>query len=853
MNRDDRFRLRTRRFEILEDRRCLSSLSFVHTASVECCYFEVRSLHAADMDEDGDLDVIANAQNPFDFEGVAQTGIVLFENIGDEGFASSKIISNSEFYADEIIRSADIDGDGDRDLIGGGYESLIWIENLGNSKFGNAREIASKDDPDSPIDGLTDLLTVDVDGDGDTDLLSASTGDGKIAWYENTDGEGSFGPEILIGRLRRPAISVGDLDNDGDIDVLAGTLENSRLVWFENADGEGNFGSADIIARQPRGLTELEVADVDGDGDLDVISSSAYATSILLYRNIDGLAEFSSGEQIETIPSESQHDSVTNPRIADIDGDGDQDLVASVSADSGKMRSILWVENVEGTFSGVNEIGDVTYGIEDILVADFDNDGSNDAIAAQQVADGVVFYRNESGIGEFNNKQYLTSGLPDPGSIKLADLDGDSDLDLITSTWQENQLVWRENISGTFGVDRVIDRRPMRTGVVRQNEFTSIQPADLDDDGDTDLLVSAYFQVDRLGSVPGRVLEPDPFLAWYENEDGHGSFGRQLIIVDDVQGPEVVIASDIDGDGDLDVLSALSIDDKLIWIENLGGGGFGEQRIVSDDVDKPLDLVSADFDGDGDNDVVSVSAADGRISWYANDGKGEFGQQQIIQTEFRGGNSVIAADFDGDGDMDVAAAASYRGESPFQVKGGISWFENMDGLGNFSAPIRIDSRAVSRLAIADVDVDGDTDVISTAFANSVVSTISWYENTGGSFRRDEITMGDKVFASGDIDGDDLSELISGGTDGLAIYRQRVVGDSNGDGVFNSADLVAVFVAGKYDDNIYGNASFSEGDWNGDGEFDSSDLVFAFRSGNFLRSASEVIVESIVFKDVEEPI
>ena len=64
----------------------------------------------------------------------------------------------------------------------------------------------------------------------------------------------------------------------------------------------------------------------------------------------------------------------------------------------------------------------------------------------------------------------------------------------------------------------------------------------------------------------------------------------------------------------------------------------------------------------------------------------------------------------------------------------------------------------------------------------------------------------------------------------------VAGDSNGDGIFNSSDLVFVFQAGKYEDGIPNNATFADGDWNGDGDFDSSDLTFAFQKSNYIAAA-----------------
>ena len=66
----------------------------------------------------------------------------------------------------------------------------------------------------------------------------------------------------------------------------------------------------------------------------------------------------------------------------------------------------------------------------------------------------------------------------------------------------------------------------------------------------------------------------------------------------------------------------------------------------------------------------------------------------------------------------------------------------------------------------------------------------------------------------------------------AVETDLIPGDSNGDGRFDSSDLVMAFAAGKYEDNIANNADFSEGDWNGDGDFTSADLVFAFQNASY---------------------
>ena len=81
-----------------------------------------------------------------------------------------------------------------------------------------------------------------------------------------------------------------------------------------------------------------------------------------------------------------------------------------------------------------------------------------------------------------------------------------------------------------------------------------------------------------------------------------------------------------------------------------------------------------------------------------------------------------------------------------------------------------------------------------------------------------------------------ASALDGGTPGRS---SRTIGDSNGDGVFDSSDLVAVFQAGKYEDGIPKNASFEEGDWNQDGDFNTSDFVFAFRAGTYQSKATPI--------------
>jgi hypothetical protein len=119
------------------------------------------------------------------------------------------------------------------------------------------------------------VYSTDIDGDGHMDVLYASN-DGKIAWYKNTDGAGTFGAEQTISTNVIVAFSVYaiDIDGDNDMDVLSASYRDNKIAWYENTDGAGTFGAQKEISTDAIGATSVYPADLDGDGDMDVLSSS---------------------------------------------------------------------------------------------------------------------------------------------------------------------------------------------------------------------------------------------------------------------------------------------------------------------------------------------------------------------------------------------------------------------------------------------------------------------------------------------------------------------------------------------------------------------------------------------------
>ena len=137
--------------------------------------------------------------------------------------------------------------------------------------------------------------------------------------------------------------------------------------------------------------------------------------------------------------------------------------------------------------------------------------------------------------------------------------------------------------------------------------------------------------------------------------------------------------------------------------------------------------------------------------------------------------------------------------------------------------------AVMSFVVGDIDRDNELDIVFS----KRLDVIRWGDfglNSTSTQLRD--TPG---IALADVDADgDLDVVAASFTSGRVMwFENRHPGDANGDGKFDSSDLVAVFQAGEFEDNVNGNSDASEGDWDGNGDFDSSDLVTAFQTGAYV--------------------
>lgn len=368
--------------------------------------------------------------------------------VGDFG-SQLVIASGTDHKQPNSSQAADFDGDGDMDVVSSFENSNLiqWFENNGTESF-TPHTISAA------ANGVQSIFADDLDGDGDVDVVAAiqSGASPGFAWYDNT-GNGTFTTrEISSGFEDANALScfVADMDRDGDMDVL-GTRANFPLIaWYEN-DGNQNFIKREILfgLNADDGVSVV-ASDVDGDGDMDVVAALANG-GVSWYEN-NGSQTFSTARMISATPMSSfDLQDFRSVFAADIDGDGDIDIAAAgQDAGPGDDGHVVWYENNGSQVFTLRVLSNAALGANSVFVADLNGDGRADVLAASTLDSKVRWFRNDGG-GVFTEKLVYSKGdnIADyTWSVFASDIDSDGDLDVLTSIYADNKVVWFRNLNG---------------------------------------------------------------------------------------------------------------------------------------------------------------------------------------------------------------------------------------------------------------------------------------------------------------------------------------------------------------------------------------------------------------------
>jgi hypothetical protein len=332
---------------------------------------------------------------------------------------------------------ADIDGDSDLDLLILGDISGSFIAELfRNDGSGGYTLIAG-----TPFTGVEkgDAVFGDVDGDGDLDvIISGDPGPDQITELFLNDGTGAFTVSTshsFTGVRGNSALALADVDGDNDLDLMLTGWSGARTTELHLNDGSGTFTLNTSSSFLLYDGGSIDFADVDGDGDNDVLltgkeSVSNAALSELYLNNGSGTftLDATATATIENVRS-------SDAQFADIDGDGDLDVIVSGWNESNGVTKLY--TNASGVFSLHAALEGFT--TPRIDFTDLDNDSDMDLVlSGKQDTSGVAeteIYLNDSS-GNFTITTDTVLGTRS-GDIASADIDGDGDNDLVISGWDE--------------------------------------------------------------------------------------------------------------------------------------------------------------------------------------------------------------------------------------------------------------------------------------------------------------------------------------------------------------------------------------------------------------------------------
>ncbi|OPL18329.1 MAG: hypothetical protein AVO35_05650 [Candidatus Aegiribacteria sp. MLS_C] len=314
------------------------------------------------------------------------------------------------------LSSMDLDGDGDLDVLSTNGSAVHWWANGGGGTNWDIRVI----DPECIEASAVSFGCIDDDPHVDV-LANDHWG---INWYEN-DGIGAGWVEHTVDEAFYHAgfIITGDIDGDLDIDVVAAQDEfgNGDISWWANEDGGASWSERPLIGPPYYYVTSIHIADLDGDGDPDVlVSYSEDGTG--WFENLDGSGTFGYHEICLTFTD------ARSVFAADIDGDADQDVLGA----SGLGNRVAWWENLDGSGTSWQEhaIEDSLSGASSVYSCDLDEDGDNDVIAVASGADCVVWLENVDGVGSSWIEHMVDDTFPGAFRLESGDFDGDGTTDI---------------------------------------------------------------------------------------------------------------------------------------------------------------------------------------------------------------------------------------------------------------------------------------------------------------------------------------------------------------------------------------------------------------------------------------
>jgi hypothetical protein len=407
--------------------------------------------------------------------------------------------------------------------------------------------------------------------------------------------------------------------------------------------------------------------DIDGDGSLDIVVGAHGSEELVWYRNPSwARSTIATGEAFGT-----------DHEVVDIDNDGHNDIVSTTE------EQLLWYQNSSWKANVIDAVS-----LHDVEAADLDDDGDLDLVGRDQSAFNgtgatLFFYRQQAP----NKWARFTISAPEGEGLKVADLNGDSRIDVVVNgTWYQNQGGWGKRSWSPHKFARGWDW-----------PHVYIDVGDINIDGRTDVVLA-----------PAEAKESRYRLSWFENpDDVHATWTEHVIDADIETVHHFVGVGDMNNDTRPDVVTAemhQSVDPDEIkiyfssepsgegWRERvLGTAGSHSMRLMDADGDGDLDLFGANWSGEHQPIElwINQTCSAGASVW----------RRHVVDADMPWDSIFVSvADIDGDDLKDIIA--------------GGWWYRNSGEVGSWKR-YAIGAKAHNLAAVYDFDRDGDQDVLAT--------------------------------------------------------------------------------------------------------------------------------------------
>ena len=539
----------------------------------------------------------------------------------------------------------------------------------------------------------TKVIFVNIDGDGDQDLVVGenfgtlkyyrrNAADAPTAFSELTGSDNPFNG-IDVGHNSSPTFA--DVDGDGDQDLVVGEY-NGTLKYFlnesttetisftEQTSTDNPFNGFDVGL-----LSAPTFADVDGDGDLDLVVGESGGT-LQYFLNGSSGETISFTEQTNTDNPFNGFDAGVNstPTFADVDGDGDPDLVVG---ESGGILKYYLNESTGGTISFTaktaasdNPFDGFDAGSQSApTFTDIDGDSDLDLVVAEQGGTLKRYLNGSTGstiaFTDQTSTENLFNGIDvgDYSTPTFADIDKDGDLDFVLGEYNGIlKYFLNESSGGTISfTEKTSTDNPFNGFDVGNHSASTF--ADIDGDGDLDLVVGEstgtlkYF---LNGSTGGTIS----FTEQTSTDNPFNGF--------DVGSGSTPAFADLDGDGDLELVAGRYNGTLKYYLNESTTStiSFTAKTAASDNPFDGFDAglrstpVFADIDGDGDQDLI-VGESNGTLKYFLNESTGStisFAEKTGTDNPFNGLNvghnsAPTFIDIDGDGDLELVVGEANGG------------------------------------------------------------------------------------------------------------------------------------------------------------------------------------------------